>query len=237
MSTTTETTQFERIGAVIRAATGETYGDGMIVSDVLSGYADSRYGSADAIVVLGNWNDRRWQRPGEPALTREERLPSRLFNALEWLGAECEWSDEWSQCAECYRAIRTEPDCYSFTLGAVWVDDEGYVCEECALADPEYYLVDYVNAPDRALTWLGRTELERLGYVQWEASDPHQYETGWYPGQTDDPANVLLSIQEQFPWSETVFLIDSVGQFDCRWSAYVKGTDSEDSEDAEDSNV
>jgi len=122
-------------------------------------------------------------------------------------------------------------------LEALWVDGEGYVCSECALKDPEPYLEEYVNAPTMAVTWLGSAELERLGYVQWEPSDPHSYESGWHPGQTDDPANVLLSIQEQFPDSETVFLIDSVGQFDMRWSAYVKGTDSGASDAEEDSDV
>lgn len=212
-------TLLERAHRLIKAATGEPYGDGDMVTDICIGYAEPGYGDNESIVVFGNWNDKTWKNP-----TRAERLSSRLFDALERIGVNCEWLDEWFSCCECQRAMRTQADSYSWTMfGSYCVD--GYVCQDCMLEDVGAYLEDYINDSDKAITWATGKDLEAVGFEQWAPNDPQEYESGWYPGQTDDPKAILTEVQEAMPDSETVFLIDSVGQFDIRFSAYVRTDD------------
>lgn len=76
------TTQ-EKVSRLLTFALGEPYGDGYTVTDVIRGYAEPGYGSDDSVIVLGNWNPKRWPRDGEPALTPEENLGPRLADALD----------------------------------------------------------------------------------------------------------------------------------------------------------
>jgi hypothetical protein len=217
---------------VIEIATGERYGDGETVRDLGIGYCSGGYGGADRVWATGNWNPKRFPRNDDPALTKHESMPVRLARVLELIGVECEWSDENDACAECHKLLCTQPDSYSWTLKGAFVDDEGYVCEECMLKYPESYLEGYASSSyhgfqNRALTWIDASELKALGFTQWEPSDPHTYESGWHPGQDDDPEKVFNAIMsecqgEDYRNQEVVFLVEGVGQFDMRWSAWVR---------------
>lgn len=234
---TTRTTA-ERAARLIRAVCGEDYGDGYTVTDVAHDYAEPGYRltTPGGVVVFGNWNPARWPRDGEPALTLAERAPDRLAAALENIGADVEWCDEWTTCAECYRALRTEADSYRWTMYGAWIDDHGYVCSDCLREDLDQSLED-VGAPNNAryaLTFVTGAELAAAGWTQWEAGDAHQYESGWHPGQDDDPAAILAAVpghgEDPGRWADrdagetvnVVFLVDAVGQFDCRFSAWTR---------------
>jgi len=236
----------ERAARLIKAATGEEYGDYDIVSDLVVGYAEPGYGSDESVIVLGNWNDKTKYvqgivggRPTRHAPITTSNIPTRLGNALERIGVELEWSDEWTTCGECYRALRTQGDSYGWTMFGAFTGD-GYTCQDCMKADPNAYLTDtgygneeYINNSRNAVTWLTGAELKAIGFTQWAPNDPQSYENGWHPGQTDDPKEILKEITETGEWAETVFLIDSVGQFDIRFSAWVRNPDGEASEDSE----
>lgn len=56
------TTTAENVRRLVRAATGEDYGDGYTVSNVVKGYAEPGYGTDDDLIVLGDWNPKRWTR-------------------------------------------------------------------------------------------------------------------------------------------------------------------------------
>ena len=62
--------------------------------------------------------------------------------------------------------------------------------------------------------------IEALGFVKWEPGDEHDYRSGWHPGQTDDPHQILTGILDRHGRAEVLFFIDSAGQFDPRFSAY-----------------
>ena len=47
-----------------------------------------------------------------------------------------------------------------------------------------------------------------------------EYETGWHPGQTDDPEKIAKELRAKGV-SRFLFKIDATGQFDTRWSVYV----------------
>lgn len=216
----------DKVTRIIECATGERFGDGSIVMDVCVGFAEPGYGDDDSIVVIGNWNPPRFPRNGDAPLTKDENLPVRLGNALEWLGAECVWSDEWTRCDECYRAIRTNADSYCWTMYGAFIEC-GYVCTDCLRKDIGAYLDEYLNNADTAIVWAEPSDLESLGFARWAPDDPQTYESGWHPGQDDDPHRILASILDEVPNGEVVFLIDSVGQFDMRFSAFVRTDDSQ----------
>jgi hypothetical protein len=216
---------------LIKVATGEEYGDGMLVTDISSDYAEPSYNltSADGIVVYGNWNDKRTLVDGEWITTsKTDTLPSRLCDALENIGADIEWCDEWTNCAECYKAMRTQADSYGWTMyGAFWED--GYVCADCLKEHLADFIEgeDYINNASKCLMPMFESDLEALGFIQWEAGNEHTYESGWHPGQDDNPKDILASILEGKDEDDVqvVFLLNSVGQFDMRFSAYVKVED------------
>lgn len=225
-------TTYDRVKRAIRAATGEDYGDGFTVTAVIDGYAS--HPERDAIVVLGNWNDKRFSvKDGEGPITLAERVPSRLANLLESIGAEIEWCDEWTECNGCYKAIRTEPNSYDWQPEYAWVDGCEIYCTACLMDDPEAALVDgdYIDNAAKCVTWADASMLIGLGFQQWEPSDPHTYEAGWHPGQTDDPNAVLAEIQAADDGVQTVFLLDESSQFYVKFSAWTRPTDTDTDND------
>lgn len=221
MSEVLDRTILDRTIGVLKRELGEEFVDGYTVMDLIVGCAEPGYYDDDTVMVMGNWNPTRWVNEGGAPLTDMENLGPRLADMLEEIGAECEWYDEWVQCEECRRAFRGQPDSYSWTMYGAWVE-YGYVCAECLNADVESYLDDYIDNPDNAIVWCEPSTLIENGWEQWEPNDPHQYENGWHPGQTDDPRVILREIKDVNDDLQVVFLIDSVGQFDMRFTAWTK---------------
>lgn len=179
--------------------------------DYCIGYAEPGYGATDTVIVFADWN-------------AVELQP--LADAIEATdGAELEWSDEWHRCDECHRAVRTQPDSHSWRPYYAWIGDCVIVCGDCLREDVAGYLDSYRNDPDNAVTWANANELSAAGWVQWESDDPHTYETGFHPGQTDNPRRVLQTIRETTD-ADVVFAVNGVGQFDMRWSAWVEREDA-----------
>jgi len=225
-----EQTTLEKVSRLVAAATGEPYGDGYIVTNVVVGYSEPDYGSDDAVIVFGNWNPKRFPRGDDAPLSKSENIGPRLAGALEKVGAEVQWLDEWTECQNCFRAIRTEPDSYSWRPAFAWLDDCSIICSRCLLEnmDDSIESGEYVNNADKAITWTDGATLEREGWTQWAPGDPHQYANGWHPGQDDDPAAILAEILASDETAEVVFLVDATGQFDVRFSAYTRDRDDDD---------
>ena len=177
--------------------------------DYCTGYAEPGYGADDTLIVFANWND--------------ERLAP-LADVIEATdGAELEWSDEWVRCDDCYRALRTSGDSYGWRMFGAWVDDCSIVCADCLCSDMDSSLEQYHNDADKAVTWCNARDMAAAGWTQYAADDPREYETGWHPGQTDDPHHVFETIREELGSDvDVVFLIDSTGQFDVSWSAWTR---------------
>lgn len=227
-----ELTTLEKACLLIRTVTGEDWGDGYVVTDVATGYAEPGYGNDESVVVFGNWNPKRFLRGDDAPLTKSENVGPRLAEALENIGAEIEWLDEWTRCNECYRAMRISADSYSWTLyGAFW--DSGYVCADCLKKNLEAFIDDegFINNADKCLMPVLKDALTGLGYVQWEEGNPHYYESGWHPGQDDKPADVLASIKEHNDKLDVVFVLLGSGQFDIRWAAFTKLSDEDNDTD------
>lgn len=202
----------KRVNAVL-AALGESdfWQTQDVVYEVYSGTIESGYGDDDTVLVAGNWNSRR------NALAWESQHPIRVANALESVGAECVWYDEWSQCSNCFRAFRTQPDSYSWTPSYIWANECEMVCAECVLGNPEPYIDEYVN---QVKVFPFDIPLSKYGFNIWNIG--RSYESGWHPGQDDDPGAIQEMILEAHPDAEVLFELDAQGQFDMRFSAYYR---------------
>lgn len=244
---------YEAVRRLVKVATGDEYGDGETVTDIVDGYApgSDNHGASDAVIVMGNWNDKYRTVPGigsDPVLNElvgadgygrvlVSNVPSRLAAALERVGAEVEWYDNYGTCCECYKAVQTEPDSYSWTPPYVF-GDNGYLCAGCALDDVESALEygGYLNDDSKAVTFCDGDALEAIGFTRWAgtngADGAGEYAHGWYPGQSDTPADVDAAIREAHGYGvDVVFVIDSTGQFDLHFGAYYRPTDDDGTED------
>ena len=218
-------TTAQEVIAVIESELGTDYYDTEIVTDVMVGYAEPGYGSlaGDDVIVLGNWNPKRFPHGDDAPLTEAENVGPRLADKLGELGAEIEWLDEWYKCGECYRAVRAVEDSYSWQPSYVMGDGE-VTCFECALKHIEDYLTDYLNNSDKCVTWAKPSDLEAIGFVKYAPGDEHDYANGWYPGQNDKPSEIFDEIEREMPGHDVVFFLDGTGQFDIHFSAYVRPT-------------
>lgn len=155
--------------------------------------------------ITGNWNDiTEWN-----AETRKSKtvcdIPSRLGSVLECLGFTLEWNDEWTACEDCYNIFRISGDSYSWQQYGT--TQEGMcVCGDCLKDDPTDYLESLEDDPRAALTLdIDPTE---YGYILIEDN----FENGFHPGQTDDPAKILAELQEK-NIERILFVVDEVSQF------------------------
>ena len=184
------------------SAVWETCSDGMLITDMAEGYSEPGYDDPERGVYFGDWNGKGGDE---------------LVKVIEACGAAIEWSDEWYNCGDCHKAVRTSADSYCWTQSYVLVDGCEIVCHECMEDDDakrEYIEQELEGEPTKAdtLGW----DLEDLGYVQMDEN----FQTGLYGGQCADPHKIAAALRER-GISRFVFQIDSTGQFDLRFSCWI----------------
>lgn len=222
----------DRVHRLVRAATGEIWGDGVRVTDVGFGIVD--YPADPQLWVMGNWNPKRFPRADEPALSRSENMGPRLADDLERFTngqVSLLWSDEWTICDECRRAFRIVEDSYHWRKRGLVLESGSVLCEDDVdvdlIVDPDS---NYVNNPDYALTFdldLADAGFELFvdpGIGRYHNGDLGRYENGWHPGQDARPADVLDRARS-LGWDEGIFVIPSVGQFDLQFELWVRRVD------------
>lgn len=205
-------------------------GDMTVIHSMGIGYASGEgYSGMSDVWVTGNWNDIDRYDAETQTRVKVSNIPGRLFDALERIGVNGEWYDEWDQCSDCYRLIRTQPDSYGWTPQYVVSDDGEMVCRDCMQNDRESWVDDhYANRIDRALTWLSAAELEELG---WHDAFPEEPDTqsGMHPGQNGTPQAMVnhLYADENNDGRDWVFIITDKGQFDVSYRLFVRNDDEE----------
>ena len=196
----------------------ERWTDEGIVHDRAADYGEPGYshgGGETPIVVLGNY----WCRCGAPDELHDHATHHpRLWDQLEGQGVSFEWHDEWVVDHDADKAYRTSPDSYMWQPSTV-CDDNG---ELLTPDDDIEAWVDWANGePSRCLpsvVW-DAGDLMGAGFAQHNG----KYEAGWHPGQDDDPRKVLATIRREHGDDvDVVFLLDSTGQFDATFSAWVR---------------
>lgn len=196
-------------------------GDGDL--DHASEYAEPGYTDPEKGILFGNWNPKKFARDGQPEVPSFASRLSRVIKKAE-LDYNLEWSDEWSTCQDCGRAVRTEADSYSWKPSYVIMNECELVCKGCAQDNLEAYEIHLMNNPNVADTF--GTDWSERG---WEERDDI-YENGFYPGQNDDPRKIAKAIEQERPELNYLFQIGRVGQFDLRFSVWVRPSDYEHEE-------
>lgn len=184
-------------------------------------YAEPGYDNPEKAILFANWNPKSFGdlNTGKGAVPS---VASRLAPIAEKLGYALEWSDEWSTCGDCGRAVRTSADSYSWKPHFALLHECELVCADCIIEDPEDYIFRLINNPESCITFDG-IDLGEMGFREYNAQS---YQTGWHPGQNDNPRDVMNEIQRLHgPDTEVVFVLDSTSQFDSRWSAWFRAGD------------
>jgi hypothetical protein len=161
------------------------------------GYAEPGYTDPDKAVLFANWN----------------YFPRGIDSILESYGYAIEWSDEWEVCEGCNKAVRTSPDSYGWQPSYALVNNCEIVCSDCLAKDAGEYLESLENNPHRALN-MPAIDPSEYGYVKVEGD----FESGWHPGQNDDPKTIFNRLTAQYP--RLLFRVDGVGQFDLGFSVW-----------------
>lgn len=162
-----------------------------------------------SMICLGDWND-------QPQISHptqgEEKIP--LSDYLELMGAEIEWSDEWTDCVLCGKVVRTQGDSYQWQPYHWYSEEEGYICGDCIKEYPEDYIEAHIGKDHTCLTL--EVDLEKYGWVRLNKD----FESGWYPGQNDDPKKIAKTLKEQ-GINYFLFTLDSKSQFDLNFSVWL----------------
>lgn len=176
------------------------------------GYAEPDYSDpTSGIVAFGNWNN--VTRYDGHDFQEVDDSVGRVAALLEKLGVELDWSDEWTICDGCHKAVRTQANSYRWRPSYACTDD-GITCHECIANAPTDYLESLEGDSNRCVTI--DLDLEAAGYKL--LSD--DYQNGLYGGQSDRPDLVAEALREQ-GISRFIFNLDSTGQFDMSFSVWV----------------
>jgi hypothetical protein len=158
-------------------------------------YAEPGYQDPTKCVLWANWNV----------------FPRDLPSILENYGYSIEWSDEWTTCGDCGKAIRTQPNSYSWQPYYVLLNDCEIICLDCV--DWQSYLESIEDDSDMAC--VAECNPADYGYTLVDDS----FEHGLHPGQTDDPQAILKRLMQDGS-TGYVFRIRESRQFDTRFEVY-----------------
>ena len=177
--------------------------------DVYNGCSESGYD--DKVVIAANWNPKDMKKIGD-------FIESYFDNKIE-----TEWSDEWTGCSDCYKAVRTSPTGYGWEKSWLWVSECEIVCQECYEDSVDDIIEQYKNDTNKAVTSDFYKYLEQEGFICYSPDEYCQrFETGWHVDQNDMPQDVARDIETNLPGYDYIFKIDSVGQFDIHWSVFLR---------------
>jgi len=169
------------------------------------GYAEPGYSDPKRGILFANWN----------------YFPRDIGNLLEKAGFEIEWSDEWTTCEDCGKALRTSPNSYDWQPSYLHAKDScEFLCLDCAENEMEDILESYENDPRAAFN--DHVDPADYGYHKLEGD----FESGFHPGQNDDPKKIYARLKAA-GHERLLFVIDRVQQFDVSFSIWEKIEDDE----------
>ncbi len=168
------------------------------------------------------WGDR--ETTPDDLHTPQDHRP-RLWAHLESQGVETDFYDEWWVDYETGKAYRTQPNSYTWQSSIQWNEDvDDYLTPD---HDIDEWIAWAVNNPKRCLMRQYRGAIAEAGFEKWEPGNPRDYESGWHPGQTDDPKAVYdeictRQVRDDGPDIDIVFVLDETSQFYVGFSAWVR---------------
>lgn len=171
-------------------------------------YGEPGYDQPQAGIVFANWND----------------IDKDIQTTLEEAGYELEWSDEWVIDYDYGKAWRIYPTSYGWQCSIMITDDGEIITpddgaevfiEECAITDHMQPIKPLPN-------WITLEDLCAAGF---ERHNAYPYQSGFHPGQTDNPAEIARNLFEDEDVIEVVFQIDENSQFYTCFNVWVKKSD------------
>ncbi|MCP4569123.1 MAG: hypothetical protein GY841_16230 [FCB group bacterium] len=190
------------IGRIIKYADNHN-----LCIDFYPGCAEAGYD--DNPVLAADWNPTNMERIGH------------LIERMETVSLE--WSNEWTGCSNCYKAVRIVPDSYGWEASYVWASDCETVCREC-WEDSIYDIIEfYKNDTSKVLPSDMYPLLESEGFVCYSPDEYcERFKTGLHPGDNDMPEDIAKDIEKNLPDYDYLFKIDSAEQFTLNWSVLIR---------------
>lgn len=126
------------------------------------------------------------------------------------------FSDEYNSCSGCGKLIKTSPSYYGDLPEYLYTDCE-ILCSDCYTDDDVIDL--YMNDADKAVNPRQlKKSLEKHGFTCYRDN----LESGFHPGQTDNPHKISKELEKEIPGAEWIFCIDGAGQFDIHFSLWYR---------------
>jgi hypothetical protein len=126
------------------------------------------------------------------------------------------FADEYSSCCSCGKLIKTSPSYYGNLPEYLYTDCE-ILCADCYTDDDIIGL--YLNDADKAVNPRQlRKSLKKHGFICYRDN----LESGFHPGQTDNPHKISQELEAEIPGAEWIFCIDGAGQFDIHFSLWYR---------------
>lgn len=166
-------------------------------------YGEPGYSDPERGIIFCNWNP----------------IPKRIYAYLEEAGYSLEWSDEWTIDYANNKAYRHSPDSYGWIQQFVYTEDGELLTPDDSIDEwlEEFQMTDKAH-PHRALPdWITEEDLTERGY----SKIGDDYESGFHPGQTDDPRKIAERAFESGARS-VVFRVKENSQFYVVFQGYSK---------------
>lgn len=166
-------------------------------------YGERGYSAPEGGILFCNWNN----------------VSKRVCAYLEEAGYELEWSDEWYVDYDNGKAWRTSPDSYSWVC-AIRYTEHGVLTPDDPIEDwiTDTEMTDHGHTPSALPDWITEEDLIEQGYERHNG----RFESGFYPGQNDDPKEVAKLMFSELDAEAVVFRIEGCGQFDLHWQAWFR---------------
>jgi len=175
------------------------------------GYTDPEEGK---VIAFSNWNSVRYKDSEEK---KEDFTMESLAELLEKDGHSVEWEDEWTQCSDCMKAIRTSPNSYDWTKYGYDDCENGVtICGDCVKEDPDEYIEWLKGDARKCNVLLSEDTLADYNYCKLEGN----YETGLHQGMNDDPQKVAERLEE-LGVEDYIFNLSDKSQFYLTWEVFV----------------
>lgn len=143
----------------------------------------------------------------------DDEMPERRA-ILENIFELC-FTDEYFTCSGCGILLKLSSSYYG-DLKDHYLFECELLCRDC-YTDSDI-LDDCLNNPHKAVN--NRQLREGLDVAGFTLCNESVYESGWHPGQTDNPEKILAAAELQWPGHDFIFEIAGAGQFDISFNLW-----------------
>lgn len=142
-------------------------------------------------------------------------------NFMEWIeeNYEIEWSDEWVIDYECDKAYRTSPDSYGWQRQFRFTECGQLITPDNDIEDwIEHCVMTDEGQQARCLPYfIDKERLIEQGFKLISEDNANGLH-----GRADNPNEIAEEVFDETEYTEIIFVLDSVGQFELEFSVYAR---------------